>query len=189
MNIFNGLQSIALLSNLEADDRLFALDAGMLLQAGFVIISTLVLFILLGYLLFDPVKDVLAKRTERIRANIQQAADIKKAAAELQGTYEAKLHEVDKEAEAILTDSRRKALLHEKEIVARAEGEAEQILARGRLEIKREKEQAKDDMRKEIIAVATIMASKFVETTIDENRKEALIVETIDGMDDETWLS
>jgi F-type H+-transporting ATPase subunit b len=140
-------------------------------------------------LLFDPVKDVLAKRTEKIKGDIKQAADIKQTAVELQEIYEDKLKAVDKETEAILTDSRRKALDHEKEIITRAETEAERILARGRLEIQREKEQAKDDMRKEIIEVATIMASKFVETSIDEDRKEALIVETIDDMGDNTWLN
>lgn len=188
-SILNGLNSIALLSGLETQDRLFALDSGMVTQAIFVIISTLVLFILLGYLLFEPVKQVLAKRSEKIKGDIKQASDIKQTAIELQELYEAKLKDVDKEAEAILTDSRRKALDHEKEIVTRAQNEAERILARGRLEIQREKEQAKDDMRKEIIAVATIMASKFVETAIDEDKKAALIVETIDNMGENTWLN
>lgn len=189
INILHGLRINAFFIALETEDRLFTLEPGVLYQAGLVIISTLALFILLGYLLFDPVKEVLAKRTERIKGDIQQAADIKQTAVELQETYETKLREVDKEAEAILTDSRRKALDHEKEIIARAEEEAERILARGRLEIQREKEQAKDDMRKEIITVATIMASKFVETAIDEDKKEALIVETINDMGDDTWLN
>jgi F-type H+-transporting ATPase subunit b len=187
--IFNISNAFALLAVEPTDSRLFGLDMDLIIQAGLVIISTFVLFILLGYLLFEPVKQVLAKRTERIRDDIKQAADIKETAVELQTSYEAKLREVDKEAESILSSSRKKALDHEKEIIARADDEGERILARARLEIQREKEQAKDDMRKEIISVATIMASKFVVSEIDEDKKEALIAETIDGMCEDTWLN
>jgi len=141
------------------------------------------------YLLFDPVKEMLAKRTEKIRTDIKQATEIKESAVELKASYEAKLKEVDKEAESILSESRKKALDKEKEITLRAEEEAERILARARLEIQREKEQIKDDMRKEIIAVATIMASKFVVMSIDEDKKKALVAETIEGMGEDTWLN
>ena len=57
------------------------------------------------------------------------------------------------------------------------------------LEISREKEQIKDDMRKEIIEVATTMASKFVAHSIDESKKEALIEETLENMGESTWLN
>lgn len=179
-----------LLTNVNADDsRLFGLDMNLLIQAGFVIFSTLILFILLGYLLFDPVKEALAKRTERIRGDIDSAKNLKNEAVELKSTYEDKLKDVDNESEEILAESRSKALDKEKEIVARAQEEAERILSRARLEIQREKEQAKDDIRKEIITVATIMASKFVEDTIDSEKKDALVAETINSMGEETWLN
>jgi F-type H+-transporting ATPase subunit b len=189
-SILSSLSSFALLSNIEpTDSRLFGLDMALLIDAAFVMLSTFFLFILLGYLLFEPVKQILDKRTEKIRTDIKQATEIKESAVELKTSYEMKLREVDKEAEAILSDSRKKALDKEREIAQRAEEEAERILARARLEIQREKEQAKDDMRKEIIAVATIMASKFVVVAIDEDKKKALVAETIEGMGEDTWLN
>jgi F-type H+-transporting ATPase subunit b len=186
-SILSSLSSFALLSNIEpTDSRLFGLDMALLIDAAFVMLSTFFLFILLGYLLFEPVKQILDKRTEKIRTDIKQATEIKESAVELKTSYEMKLREVDKEAEAILSDSRKKALDKEREIAQRAEEEAERILARARLEIQREKEQAKDDMRKEIIAVATIMASKFVVVAIDEDKKKALVAETIEGMGEDS---
>jgi len=189
-SILSSLSSFALLANVDAaDSRLFGLDMTLIIDAAFVMFSTFCLFILLGYLLFEPVKDILAKRTEKIKTDIKQATEIKESAVELKTSYESKLREVDKEAEAILSDSRKKALDKEKEIAQRAEEEAERILARARLEIQREKEQAKDEMRKEIIAVATIMASKFVVMSIDDDKKNALVAETIEGMGEDTWLN
>lgn len=181
--------SVILASGAGSKDRMFGLDMQLLLQSALVMISVLILFALLGYLLFNPVKDVLAKRKERIKSEITQAADIKKEAEGLKSDYESKLSEIDKQAEEILTTARKKALTREREIIGEAQEEAERIINRARLEIEREKEQIKDDMRKEMIEVATIMASKFVVNSIDNKKKEALIEETLSNMDESIWLN
>ncbi len=52
-------------------------------------------------------------------------------------------------------------------------------MKRAHLEVEREKEQIKDEMRREIIEVATVMASKFVAASISEEQKNTLVNETL----------
>ena len=170
-------------------DRIFGLDINLIGQTALVLLSVCILFAALSYLLFEPVKNVLAKRTEKIKQDITQAAEIKRDAVNLQAEYDQKMKQVDKEVEEILSAARKKSLAQQKEIIQAAEKEAARIIERANLEIEREKEQIKDDIRKEIIDVATVMASKFVAHTIDEKTKEHLIDQTLLSMGENTWLN
>ena len=53
--------------------------------------SVFVLFLLAGYLLFDPVRKLLKDRQEGIQKNISDALTDKQNAAQLKETYEGKL--------------------------------------------------------------------------------------------------
>ena len=55
-------------------ERLFNLDAQLLHDAVLLAIAVFVMFLLLSYLLFNPARDFLKKREERIKGNIDSAA-------------------------------------------------------------------------------------------------------------------
>ena len=57
----------------EPISRLFGLDAETVSSALIVMFSMFLLFILLGYLLFNPVKQFLAQRQERIASKLHEA--------------------------------------------------------------------------------------------------------------------
>ena len=46
-----------------------------------------------------------------------------------------------------------------------------------------------DEMKQEIISIASMMAGKVVTASIDTNVQENLIEETLKEMGDSTWLS
>ena len=46
-----------------------------------------------------------------------------------------------------------------------------------------------DDVKKEIITVAGLMAQKVVSANIDTNIQDSLVEETLKEMGDSTWLS
>ena len=52
-----------------------------------------------------------------------------------------------------------------------------------------EKKKAADDVKKEIISVASAMAGKVVSASIDTNVQDQLIDETLKEMGESTWLS
>lgn len=65
---------------------------------------------LMSYLLFNPARKLLKDRQDRIESDINTAVADKESAAALKAEYEGKLKDIDKEAEAILTEARQKAL-------------------------------------------------------------------------------
>lgn len=170
-------------------DRLFTLDAQFLFDSIVLALSMLVLFTGLSYLLFNPVRDMLEKRKQRVVDDQETAKREKAEAIAFKEEYDLKLKQVDKEAEAILSEARKKAKQNEMKIVAEAKEEAARIIARANAELELEKKRALDDMKQEMIEVAAMMAEKVVAASIDTNVQESLIDETLKEMGEGTWLS
>lgn len=170
-------------------ERLFGLDAQLLFDAGLLAANMLILFTALSYFLFNPVKNMLEKRQERITNDREQAIADKNAADVLKQEYEDKLKGIQKEAEEILGDARKRALKNEERIVDEAKEEAARIIAHAKSEAELEKKKAADDIKKEIIKVATLMAGKVVAVSVDEKTQDALVEETLKEIGDNTWLS
>ncbi len=170
-------------------DRLIGFDAQLLFESFWTAINIFILFFGLSYLLFNPVRNVLEKRRQKIAGELAEAADDKKSAAAMKAEYEAKLKEVSKEADGILEEARRKAKIREAEIVEEARAEAARIIERAGREIELEKKKALDDMKQEIISIASVMAGKVVAASIDTTVQDALIDETLKEMGESTWQS
>ena len=143
-------------------ERLFTLDAQLLFDTLVMALSMLLLFTLLSYLLFNPVRDMLEKRKQRIVDDREAAKREKEEATSYKQEYEKKLQEVDKEVQVILSEARKKAMKNENAIIAEAKEEAARIMARANAEIELEKKRALDDMKQEMIAIASMMAQKVV---------------------------
>lgn len=170
-------------------ERLFTLDAQLLFDTLVMALSMLLLFTLLSYLLFNPVRDMLEKRKQRIVDDREAARREKEEALGYKEEYEKKLQEVDKEVQVILSEARKKAMKNENAIIAEAREEAARIMARANAEIELEKKRALDDMKQEMIAIASMMAQKVVSASIDTDVQESLIDETLKEMGENTWLN
>lgn len=170
-------------------ERLFNLDLQLLADSVLTMIAVLVLFFLASYLLFNPVRDFLKKRQEKIQGDIETAAKDKEDAKALREEYDAKLKNIDKEADEILSAARKKALANEARIVAEAKEEAARIIARANEEATLEKKRAIDDVKKEMITIASAMAAKVVSASIDATIQDSLVEETLKEMGDSTWQS
>ena len=170
-------------------DRLIGFDPQLLHDAVLTGINIFILFFALSYLLFKPARDFLEKRRKKIAEELDQAAQDQKSAAEMKAEYEAKLKAVDKEAEAILEEARRKAKRREAEIIDEAKAEAARIVERAGKEIELERKKALDEMKQEVVSIASLMAGKVVAASIDTKVQDALIDETLKEMGEHTWQS
>ena len=107
----------------------------------------------------------------------------------MKAEYEEKLKNVDKEAEEILSDARKRALANENRIVADAKEEASRIIERAKVEAALEKEKAADDMKREMVVLASMIAGKVVKASIDTTVQESLVNETLKEIGESTWQS
>ena len=170
-------------------DYIFGLDPQLLVDSAITILAMFAMFLLLSYLLFNPARDLLQKRQAYIKEQLEEAAKEKKDAIEFKAEYDEKLKAVDKEAEQILSQTRKNAVKRENEIVDEAKAEAARIVDRANHDIELEKSKVKDDVKKEMISVATVMAEKIVASSLDEEKQSQLITDTLEEMGEETWLS
>jgi len=169
--------------------RILGFDLQTLIQIAWQALAILLLFYFLGKLLFKPVREILTKRSTEIESTLDKIEADNKAAQQLIAEYDNKLKNIKAEANKILAHAHTRAVAREDEIVKEAHEEAGKIMQRAHLEIEREKEQMKDEIRKEIIEVATLMAGKFVEASLSEEQQQVLVTETINEMGDDTWLN
>lgn len=173
----------------EGLSRLFDLDLQLLADAVLMIIAMFVLFLVASHFLFNPVRKLLADRQEKIKGELDEAAQDQKTAAETRALYEEKLKQVGKEAEGILADARKRGMENEARIVADAKQEAAGIVERARKEAELEKQKMADEVKREMVAVASLMAAQIVQANIDTNAQHELIEKTLKEIGDSTWLS
>ena len=168
-------------------ERLFTLDAQFLFDAVVLALSMLVLVFLMSYLFFNPVRDMLEKRKQRVLEEQETAKQNRQEAIVYKEEYEQKLKDIHKEAEVILSEARKKAVNNEAKIVAEAKEEAARIIERAHAEIELEKKHALDDMKQEMITIATMMAQKVIASSIDLSIQESLIDDTLKEIGEQTW--
>lgn len=178
-----------LLTGGESMERLFDLDWQMIADASLTIIAVFVLFLAMSYLLFNPARQMLQKRRQKIKDELDNARDNMEQADVLRKEYESKLKDIDQEAELILSQVRKKALDNERQIIAKAKEEATRIIERAQTEALLERQKMTDDVKNEMISIASIMAGKIITTSIDSTVQDLLIEETLKELGESTWLS
>ena len=173
----------------ESYERMFGIDWQLLADSTLTLIAVFALFTIMSYFLFNPARKMLSDRKEKIRGELEDAKHNMEEARALREEYEGKLKVIDKEAEGILSEARSKGLANQTIIIAEAREEAARILERARVEAQLEKQKMSDDVKKEIISVASAMAGKVVAANIDAKVQDQLIDETLKEMGENTWLS
>ncbi len=178
-----------LLASDQTMERLFDLDVQLLHDSILTALALFILFLVLSYLLFNPVRDMLKKRQEKIKTDIETADKDKQDAQALKEQYDAKLKQADTEVDGILAEARKKALANEAQIVAEAKEEAARIIKQARNEAELEKQRAADEMKQEMIQIASLMAGKVVNASIDTTVQNQLVEETLHEIGGEVWQS
>ena len=173
----------------EMTPRMFGLDFQLLFDSGLTLLAVFTLFFVLGRFLFNPARKVLEDRKNRIATDIETAENDKKEALELKKEYEEKLREADKEVAKILSDARQKAVANETKILSEAREEAQSIIKRANEEAELEKKRVMDEVKQEMVNIASLMAGKVVSANIDTTIQDSLIDETLKEIGDATWQS
>lgn len=178
-----------LLLTAEMEPRLFDLDFQLLHDAVLTLIAIFVLYFIMSYFLFNPVRQMLQNRKNKIQTELEEAQNAEETAKALRQEYEAKLAKIDKEADEILSEARKRALLSETQIIQEAKAEARRIIERANVEAELEKSKVADEIKTEMIELASIMAGKVVEANINTDIQAELIDKTLKEIGEDTWLS
>jgi len=162
-----------------AEPTAFFLDA-----SGWV---ALAMIAVIAIMIWKKVPGIIAaaldKRIAVIRGEIEEASKLRAEAEALKAEYEAKTAGAEDEAKAIVAQAREESA----EILAQAEEDADALIRRrGRLaedKIAAAERSAIADIRAKAATVATAAAATLIAQQHDASADEALIDETISGLD------
>lgn len=168
-------------------ERLFNLDPQLIHDSVLLMLAMFVMFAFLSYLLFNPARAMLKKRQDKIKSDIDSAVQDKEDAKKLKEDYDARIKNINKAAEEILSEARQKALKNEASILEDAKEEAARIIARANAQIELDRKKAADEMKKEMISIASLMAGKVVRFSVDTKVQDSLLEETLKEIGDKTW--
>ena len=162
------------------EDRLFGLDVQLLFDAFVLFVVIMIMYAIMSRLFFKPVRAFLEQRKQAVAADRDEAQQLQEAAEVSKAAYEEKLKAVHKEAEEILSASRKAAMKQQDAIIDQAKSEASAIIS--------EKQRIKADVRKEMCGLALAMTGRFADHA-DPQRGEALLEEALKEMGGEAWLN
>ncbi|MBQ9519548.1 MAG: F0F1 ATP synthase subunit B [Firmicutes bacterium] len=163
------------------------LDSQFVFSIIIQLVNTCIMCFILAKLLYNPVLDFLNARKERIASQIEEANKMFNEAKTLKMQYELKLEDIETERNGILEAARTSAAKNSQQIISAAREEADTIKNRARLDIERDMEKAKADVKQQIIDVSTAVSAKFISAKITEAEQEMLVEQTIKDLEGVKW--
>jgi len=162
-------------------------DKALLVKLVIQWFNILLLTFVLIRVLYNPVKKFMTDRADRIKNDIDSARRNNQEAQEHKADYEKRIANIEKEREEILSKAHRVAVEEHDRIVFEAQEQAKHLLTMADEEIKIQRENAADEVRRQIIEVSTLMAARFVEVSIDSRTHDKYIDEALADWSELKW--
>ncbi|MDR1914772.1 MAG: F0F1 ATP synthase subunit B [Clostridiales bacterium] len=168
--------------------KILGFDQELVIEVGIQWINTIILIVIMSKFLYKPVKQFMSARSERISKQIRDAGEAEQLAKDMKEDYEGKLRDIERERGEILTVARKRATDKTEELLFQAREEADQFRARAQKDIELAEEKVKDEMKRQIIEISTLLAGRFATISLDRQTQDRLIDEAIADMGGVKWL-
>lgn len=153
------------------------------------ICNTIILFLVLRWKLFTPVKEFMDNRAKEIETSIANAEQMKKDASDILESYQTKIAEAQTHGREIIEDARKTAQKRADEIIQNASDESAKIKEKAFKDIEMEKEKAIRSIKGEVADMTVLATEKLINKSIDTETSKKLIDEVINEIGDEKWSS
>jgi F-type H+-transporting ATPase subunit b len=139
------------------------------------VITFIILLIVLRFVAYKPLMRMLDERSRRIKESMEQAESIKEQASHTEEDVKKQMELASKEGQEVIA----RAIRTGEEIKQKARQEAgpevEALIAKAHLEIQRERDDAADELRKELTDLTILAAGKVIEQELDRETHHQLI--------------
>jgi F-type H+-transporting ATPase subunit b len=134
-----------------------------------------VLMYLLTKLLYKPVLDLLDKRAEKVKEDLDNAAAKDAEAQKVLDQYRDQLDEIRGEVHNMLAEARKDADSEKHKIINAAQAEARSIMDKAKADIESQVEKAHDTIKKTIAEVSIDIAEKVIEKSLSEKDNKEIV--------------
>jgi F-type H+-transporting ATPase subunit b len=145
-------------------------------------LAFIVLLVLLSRMVFPRMNQALEERTANIEGKLERAEQQREEAEKLLQQYRDKLASAEDETQRIIDEARANAERVRRDLRAKAEAEAEREIERARTAIRQERNQAIQELRREVGTLAVELATRVVGDSLDRDRQLRLIDRYIDDL-------
>lgn len=144
------------------------------------LVTFALLFILLYFIAYKPIRRMLDERSNRIKVSMDQAEQIKEQMAKTDEQVREQLEAARMEGQNMLTQAGQIGERLKEEAREEARHEAEITIARARTEIQRERDQAIEELKRQFVDLAITAAEKVISETLDKEKHRRLIDEVLE---------
>jgi F-type H+-transporting ATPase subunit b len=126
------------------------------------------------------IKNMEEARETRIRNDLEAAERTRLDVEAEKATYDAQLADARNEAGRIIDEARQAAETVRRDLIARAEEEANEVRARAQADIANQRTQAMSQLRTDVAALSIDLAGRIVERNLDDDTNRQLVDSFID---------
>jgi F-type H+-transporting ATPase subunit b len=139
------------------------------------IINVAVLFGLLYLVAYRPIMRMLDERSRKIKESMEQTEYIKQQAERAEGEVAKRIEAAAKDGQEAIARALRTGEEIRQGAQQQAKQEAEALITRARSEIRRERDEAIDELRKEFADITIMAAEKVIDRTLDKDAHRQII--------------
>lgn len=144
--------------------------------------NLVILFLILKKFLFEPVKKIKAKRENEIETQYLKAEKVNQEADELKAGWEEKIAAADQKADEIINEAVERANSRNEVMLYESREKADQIIRKAKADIERDRREARETIKKEIVDVSQAISEQIIGREINMEDHRDLIDNAIDRM-------
>lgn len=142
-------------------------------------IAFAIVFFFMWKWVLPRVNQMLEDRRRRIQADLEKADQTRREAEQILARYEEQLRDARGEANRIIEEARKTAESMRKDMLAKAEEEARQVVGRAQQEIRSERDRTFEELRRDVAELTVDLASRVIGQALDRRRHGKLVDEYI----------
>ena len=139
------------------------------------LLNLVILFLIIKKFLYQPVKNVLKSRQDKIDEQNNKASEYLSDAERTKAELEAKLNDAENQADNILNEATVNAQRRKEKILDEARDEADAIIRQAKTNAELEMKKAESDIKTQIVDVSFELSKKIIEREIKEEDHHNLI--------------
>lgn len=147
--------------------------------------NLVILFLILKKLLFKPVKKIVDKRQKELDAEFRKAEKTQAEADAIKAEWEGKMATAEAEADKIISDAVERADSRNEVMLYESREKADQIIRKAKADIERERKDARETIKKEIVDVSQALSEQIIGREINMDDHRDLIDKAIDKIGEE----
>ena len=139
------------------------------------IVNFVILFGLLYLVAYKPLMRMLDERSNKVKESMEQTESIREQAEHAEEEAKKRIEAASREGQELVAQAVRTGEEIRQKAQEEAKPEAEALIARARLEIQRERDEAIGELRKEFTDLTIAAAEKVIEQSLDKEAHRKLI--------------